>query len=86
MAAAMGSGNVTAGRIEDPEKVGSAPDATEEESGLPSPPAALELQRWNESTVNVFRFLSSNYSFILMGMTDGALGVRLLPAYLTSPH
>ncbi|AEO63729.1 50bc0b2a-93cd-42ef-ac9f-1e3411dc4a3c [Thermothielavioides terrestris] len=77
MAAAMGSGNVTAGRIEDPEKVGSAPDATEEESGLPSPPAALELQRWNESTVNVFRFLSSNYSFILMGMTDGALGALL---------
>ncbi len=53
-------------------------DATDEESGTPPcPPPVQELERWNETGVNVFRFFSTLYCFILMGMTDGAVGVCL---------
>ncbi|KAL2116928.1 hypothetical protein VTJ04DRAFT_9096 [Mycothermus thermophilus] len=58
----------------DPEKT------TDDESGTPSPtspPAAGELQRWNESTVNILRFIGTLYTFILMGMTDAAIGALL---------
>ncbi|KAK4155254.1 major facilitator superfamily domain-containing protein [Chaetomidium leptoderma] len=65
------------GRINDPEKAGATPDATDEESGASSPPETKELQRWNDTTLNVFRYLSTLYSFILMGMTDGAMGALL---------
>ena len=67
------------GRIEDPEKVETSQDVTDEESGTPSPQPARELERWNETSVNVFRFFSTIYAFILMGMTDAAVGVRSVP-------
>jgi hypothetical protein len=63
------------GRIEDPEKGEATQDATDEESGTRSPPP-VELQRWNQTSADVFRFFSTIYCFILMGMTDGAVGVR----------
>ena len=52
-------------------------DGTDEESG-PSQRASptKELQRWNQSPTNIFRFLASTYAFALMGMTDAAVGVR----------
>ncbi len=64
------------GRIEDPEKAETSQDVTDEESGTPSSQPAQELERWNETGVNVFRFFSTIYAFILMGMTDAAVGVR----------
>lgn len=53
---------------------------TDEESG-PSQRASptKELQRWNQSPTNIFRFLASTYAFALMGMTDAAVGVRPSP-------
>jgi hypothetical protein len=66
------------GRVEDPEKAEATQDATDEESGTRSPPAT-ELQRWNQTTADVFRFFSTIYCFILMGMTDGAVGVCSYP-------
>ncbi|KAK3905622.1 major facilitator superfamily domain-containing protein [Staphylotrichum tortipilum] len=71
--------------VKDLEKAELTQDATDEESGTapsPSPQPGKELQRWNESGLNMFRFFSTIYSFILMGMTDGAVGA-LLP-YLES--
>lgn len=67
-------GIVQDGRDEGAEKF---TDATDEESGKPSPQPAPALQRWNESAVNMFRFFATIYCFILMGMTDGAVGVCL---------
>ncbi|KAK4144066.1 major facilitator superfamily domain-containing protein [Dichotomopilus funicola] len=61
---------------QDPEKTVTPEDVTEEESGPPSPPVE-QLQRWNESPINRFRYLTTNYCFALMGMTDGSLGALL---------
>ncbi len=61
-------------------------DVTDEESGTapspPSPQPGKELQRWNETGLNMFRFFSTIYCFILMGMTDGAVGVCSPPSCL----
>lgn len=35
------------------------------------------LQRWNGSKTNTFRFLSALFTFIIIGMNDGAVGVSL---------
>ena len=66
--------------IENSEKFVPTRDATDEESGTPLEAPAPELQRWNQSKVNIFRYCSTMYSFILMGMMDGAMGVCLLPS------
>jgi hypothetical protein len=63
---------------QDPEKAVPFEDAADE-SGTRSPPPAQQLPRWNDSPVNILRYLTTNYCFVLMGMTDGALGVRFLP-------
>jgi len=44
----------------------------------PDPDRAKELERWNEPRSNLFRFLVTLYSFIIMGMNDGAVGVSAL--------
>lgn len=69
------SDNTQDGRLVDPEKCVLPQDTTDEESGAVSPPAGPELQRWNDSAVNIFRYCGTMYSFILMGMTDSAQGV-----------
>lgn len=33
------------------------------------------LQRWNTPRINTFRYLSTLFSFVVMGMNDGAYGV-----------
>lgn len=60
--------------MEDAEKMVPTDEGTDEDATAP-PGQAQALQRWNESSVNIFRFFSTMYSFILMGMTDGAVGV-----------
>lgn len=67
------------GRTDDPEKCVLPQDTTDEESGAVSPPAGRQLQRWNDSTENIFRYCSTMYCFILMGMTDSAQGVWVPP-------
>ncbi|KAK4043622.1 major facilitator superfamily domain-containing protein [Parachaetomium inaequale] len=62
---------------QDPEKAAPLEDGTNEESGTRSPPPAQELPRWNDSAVNILRYLATNYCFVLMGLTDGALGALL---------
>ncbi|KAG7294229.1 hypothetical protein NEMBOFW57_004299 [Staphylotrichum longicolle] len=74
-----------AGQLRDPEKVDTAQDVTDEELGGPTTPPTHELERWNETGVNIFRFMSTMYCFILMGMTDGAVGA-LLPYIETYYH
>ncbi len=34
------------------------------------------LAQWNKPKINVFRFVVANFCFIILGMNDGALGVR----------
>lgn len=61
-------------RCHDPEKIEGSTTATDEDAdGSPDE----TKQRWNESPTNIFRFLSTVYSFILLGMTDAVLGALL---------
>lgn len=47
-------------------------------SGLPpTSPVSVRLRRWNESKTTTFRFFFTLYAFIIMGMNDGAIGVRI---------
>jgi len=63
----------------DPEKMESRSNSTsDEEAAVPemgSPAAEPVKERWNSSRTNIFRFSMTVYSFIIMGMSDGALGV-----------
>lgn len=36
-----------------------------------------EKERWNSSTESIFRFVAVNTSFLIMGMNDACVGVRL---------
>ncbi|KAL1842601.1 hypothetical protein VTJ49DRAFT_4781 [Mycothermus thermophilus] len=70
---------IEAVRASDPEKSDLARDTTDDETATaPTTPPSPELQRWNESTVNILRFIGTLYTFILMGMTDAVIG-PLLP-------
>lgn len=53
-------------------------EAKDENSGRENGPqneATQELERWNESKTNIFRYLVTLYMFIAMGMSDAAYGV-----------
>lgn len=41
------------------------------------PVHAADIQRWNSPRINICRFFSTLYSFVIMGMNDAAFGVRL---------
>ncbi|KAM7222078.1 Major facilitator superfamily domain containing protein [Rhypophila decipiens] len=51
------------------------PPAVPGEDGKPAP----KQERWNKSKRNMFRYFTVLYAFILMGMSDGALGA-LIPS------
>lgn len=49
-------------------------------NGASSPHADQpELERWNSSCTNAARYIATLYSFTVMGMNDGALGVSSQP-------
>lgn len=48
--------------------------ATDEEAATPP---AERKQKWNESGTNIYRYLSTIYSFVLLGMTDAVIGALL---------
>ncbi|KAK0705159.1 major facilitator superfamily domain-containing protein, partial [Lasiosphaeris hirsuta] len=55
-------------------------DTTTDEEAAVSPSAERPPsihQKWNDTSINTYRFLSTIYAFILMGMTDGAMGALL---------
>jgi len=49
------------------------------------PPQAPGLARWNESRINMYRFYVTLYSFVVMGMNDGAIGVGSCPPAELAP-
>lgn len=63
----------------DLEKSGGVDVQREDHSPKPS------LERWNEPRTNLYRFLVTNYSFIIMGMNDSCLGA-LIPYVRTHNH
>ncbi|KAK1761291.1 major facilitator superfamily domain-containing protein [Echria macrotheca] len=58
----------------DPEKAGELANATDEEA--PASPTDNK-QRWNDTPINIYRFLSTIFSFILLGMTDAVIGALI---------
>lgn len=78
--------------VADPEKssniVDSQANTTDEDAPAKVPFTDQErheaqMQRWNHPRINLWRFLAANWSFILMGANDGAIGA-LIP-YVQSP-
>lgn len=76
--------------VSDPEKqaIINPPDTSTTDDDTPLPPGSppqqtdqerheAQLQRWNTPKINLYRFLTCNYSFILMGMNDGAIGALI---------
>jgi hypothetical protein len=39
------------------------------------------LEQWNQPRINTYRYLSTLYAFIIMGMNDAAYGVSGRPFY-----
>ncbi|KAK5660887.1 hypothetical protein OQA88_12259 [Cercophora sp. LCS_1] len=60
----------------DPEKLEPSTGTTTDEEAANIPPAERK-QKWNESPTNIYRYLSTVYSFILLGMTDAVIGALL---------
>lgn len=54
----------------------------DEDTSRPAPvegddePPRKPLEKWNENPTNMLRFFGVLYAFILLGMSDAALGVR----------
>lgn len=36
------------------------------------------LEQWNEPRINIYRYLATLYTFVTMGMNDGAIGVSAI--------
>lgn len=72
-----------------PEKPAITDITTDEEAATaadaPPPAADVEQQRWNESRINMFRYFTTIYNFILLGMSDAVIGALLPYARLTPP-
>jgi hypothetical protein len=49
---------------------GANPSVGRDDAGGPAP-----LEKWNEPRINMWRFFATLFSFIIMGMNDGAIGV-----------
>lgn len=65
-----------------PEKPEPSTDTATDEEAATTP--AERKQKWNESPTNIYRYLSTIYSFILLGMTDAVIGA-LLPYVSLQP-
>jgi len=72
----------------DPEKPTVTDTTTDEEAvaaaDAPPPAADSGQQRWNQSPTNMFRYFTTIYVFILLGMSDAVIGA-LLPYARLSP-
>lgn len=63
--------------VADPEKSSAfqSTSNTGDEETVPDSRPETVLEKWNESPLNIYRFFTTLYSFIIMGMNDAALGV-----------
>lgn len=66
-----------------------APNASDDEEAPRPAPAdgddgqpSHQLERWNQNKTNIFRYFGVIYAFILLGMSDAALGVSQLLQYI----
>ena len=46
---------------------------------FPDPAPGESLEHWNRPRINIYRYLATLWSFILMGMNDAAIGVSSPP-------
>ncbi|KAK4164972.1 major facilitator superfamily domain-containing protein [Cladorrhinum sp. PSN259] len=62
---------------ESPEKPTDLTTSSTSDAEERTTPSTEIQQKWNQSTTNIVRYFSTLYVFILMGMTDGAVGALL---------
>lgn len=53
------------------------------EAGLDNPVMETTHEQWNNPKINIYRILSANFSFIILGMNDAAYGVCTPPLFST---
>lgn len=51
---------------------------------LEGPVTEKTHEQWNNPKINIYRVLSANFSFIILGMNDAAYGVCTPPLHLTN--
>ncbi|KAK8093604.1 hypothetical protein PG997_000289 [Apiospora hydei] len=56
---------------QDPEK---AETAAATRDGAPAAVPSHTVEKWNEPRINIYRLMVTNYSFVIMGMSDACLG------------
>ncbi|KAK8086142.1 Bypass of stop codon protein 6 [Apiospora phragmitis] len=65
-----------------PESTGQDPEKAEEPAAMRDNPSETvpshTVEKWNEPRINIYRLMVTNYSFVIMGMSDACLG-PLLP-------
>ncbi|KAH6656200.1 major facilitator superfamily domain-containing protein [Truncatella angustata] len=63
-------------------------EKADEQEPPPAQSTKPSLERWNHPRINMFRFLVTNYSFIIMGMNDACVGALLpyIEAYYNISH
>jgi hypothetical protein len=54
-----------------------ATDDTMERHDISGSSTSASLERWNEPRINMYRYFTTLYSFIIMGMNDAATGVSI---------
>ncbi|TVY59055.1 hypothetical protein LCER1_G000378 [Lachnellula cervina] len=67
-----GQDSITAASLDDVSK--QIVDKTNEEAGAAR--GAGELEKWNRPRINIYRYLATLYSFVIMGMNDAAYGLE----------
>ncbi|EEH22691.1 hypothetical protein PABG_04902 [Paracoccidioides brasiliensis Pb03] len=70
--------NHTTLSINQPEDVGSSPNDSPRDTFEDSSPSVTtsSLQRWNYPKRNLFRFIATTFSFIILGINDAAYGLE----------
>ncbi|KAK8078394.1 hypothetical protein PG996_004564 [Apiospora saccharicola] len=58
---------------QDPEKAGAAADSARDDGSSQAVPSHA-VEKWNEPRINIYRLLVTNYSFVIMGMSDACIG------------
>lgn len=65
--------------MHDEQRDGSISPTLEDGSGSQTPDSLLNeseaLPQWNHPSINVWRFMATNYSFIILGLNDASYGV-----------
>lgn len=62
--------------------IASQPIAEDTDEKIATNQDARGLEQWNKPRINIYRYLASLYTFVVMGMNDAAYGVSIFSSIL----